>query len=205
MAKTEKLDLYRQHRDQYVARRKPVLVEVPPVPYLALDGQGEPSGEAFTAGLGAMYAAAFTIKMASKFAGRDYKVCHLEGQWWAAGKGKSFLDLPRDQWRWKLLIRVPDFITQAELKQARQTLLEKGKDPLVTHVKLQTIQEGLCVQMLHVGPYAGEPETIEAMAEFAEDSGLTFHGRHHEIYLSDARRVPPERLRTILRHPVRRS
>ena len=204
MAKTDKLDLYKQHRQDYVASKKaPALVDVSPAVYLAIGGQGAPGGETFTARAGGIYSMAFTIKMTRKFAGLgDYKVCHLEGLWWGSGKG-NFVDQPREKWRWKLLIRTPDFITPADLKQARQALEAKGKPPEFNQVKLESIDEGPCVQMLHVGPYSTEGQTIQIMGQFAKENGLSFHGRHHEIYLSDPRRVPPERLRTILRHPVR--
>jgi hypothetical protein len=207
MAKAQKLDLHKEHKDQYVARRKPVLVTIPPVPYLTVDGRGEPGGETFTTKVGAMYAAAFTVKMTRKFAGRDYKVAPLEGLWWGRDESRpdDLFGVPRDQLRWKLLIRVPEFITAGELEQAREKLLAKGKGPEVAEVRLERIEEGLCVQMLHVGPYETEPETIRAMADFAAGEGLSLHARHHEIYLSDPRRVPPERLRTILRTPVRKG
>jgi len=206
MAKTQKLDLYREHKAEYVAPKKPVLVEVGPAPYLTIEGRGEPSGEAFQAKVGAMYQMAFTIKMTRKFASKgDYKVCHLEGLWWAERKGVDFMDVPPQEWRWKLLIRTPDFITAEDLGDATEALRKKKKPPVFEEVELGTIEEGLCVQVLHVGPYDTEPETIAAMHDLAEVNGLTFHGLHHEIYLSDPRRVSPERLRTILRHPVRRQ
>ena len=205
MAKADKLDLYKEHKADYVASKKaPVLVEVPPASHLAITGQGEPGGEAFTAKVGAMYSMAFTIKMTRKFAGLgDYKVCHLEGLWWWTGKG-DFFDQPREKWCWKLLIRTPDFVKSADLNKAKQALEAKAKPPEFNEVKLESIEEGLCVQMLHVGPYSTEPETIQLMRQFAAENGLSFHGLHHEIYLSDPRRVPPERLRTILRNPVRK-
>lgn len=206
MAKTEKLDLYKEHRADYVASKKaPALVDVSPARYLTVTGQGEPGGEEFDAKVGALYSVAFTIKMTRKFAGLgDYKVCQLEGLWWGPGEG-DFFHQPRDQWCWKLLIRVPDFITSADLNEAKQALEAKGKPPEFNEVKLESIKEGPCVQMLHIGPYSAEGETIGIMQEFAGENAVSFHGRHHEIYLSDPRRVPPERLRTILRHPVRKQ
>jgi hypothetical protein len=143
---------------------------------------------------------AFTIKMTRKFAGKqDYAVCKLEGQWFFYGDPAV---IPKDQWRWKLLIRTPDFISDRDLKQAVGTLLKKGKPREVEEVKLEKIDEGQCVQMLHVGPYERENETVALMSKFAESQGLRLTGSHHEIYLSDPRRVPAERLKTILRHPV---
>jgi len=204
MAKTDKLDLYKEHREEYVAKKAPVLVTVGAGQYLTIRGRGEPGGEAFQAKLGALYAAAFTIKMTRKFAGQDYKVCHLEGLWWGQDEAAGFFNQPKAEGCWKLLIRVPDFLTSDDLNDAKDKLLAKGKGPEVNAVELETIEEGRCVQMLHLGPYDAEANTIQAMRRFAAEAGLTFHGRHHEIYLSDPRRVPPERLRTILRMPVRK-
>ena len=202
MATTEKLDLYKKHKGEYVAPKTPTLVEVGPAGYLAIRGRGEPGSPEFEAKMKAMYSMAFTIKMASKFAGRDYKVCHLEGLWWGKRKGGDFMQLPRDQWNWELMIRVPAFITQRHLAEALAALEEKGKGEQADQVKLAQLDEGRCVQVLHVGPYADEPETITAMKAFADERGLKYHGLHHEIYLSDPRRVAPQRLRTILRQPV---
>ena len=204
MAAAEKLDLYKRHKAEYVARKKPVLVEVGPAKYLTIVGTAPPEGTEFQARIQAMYSTAFTIKMTRKFAGKgDYKVCHMEGLWWSGRKTTDFLEVPKSQWKWKLLIRVPDFITDRDLTEAKQALRKKAKPPEFEQVALEQIAEGRCVQMLHVGPYSREHETIAQMHAFAEAEGLRIHGRHHEIYLSDPRRVPPERLRTILRHPVR--
>ena len=180
-------------------------MELKPATYLAISGQGAPGGEKFTASIGALYGVAFTIKMTRKFAGQqDYAVCKLEGQWWSE-PARDLAKLPPDQWLWKLLIRTPDFIKEKDLHQAVAVLLKRGKGEEVKRVRLETLAEGLCVQMLHVGPYEKERETIAVMNAFAEQKQLAFSGKHHEIYLSDPRRVPPERLKTILRQPVRRS
>jgi hypothetical protein len=136
------------------------------------------------------------------YSGEDYAVGKLEAQWWTDG-GLDFANLPRDQWRWNLLIRTPDFIRARDPRQAVAVLLKRGKGEDVKRVRLESLAEGQCVQMLHVGPYERECETIAAMQAFAGKKQLEFSGRHHEIYLSDPRRVPPERLKTILRHPVR--
>lgn len=196
-----KIDLYKLHKNEYVAPKKPVLIRIKPAQYLAISGQGAPVGERFTACIGALYSVAFTIKMTRKFSGKeDYAVCKLEGQWFF---DCDPAEVPRDQWKWKLLIRTPDFIARTERKEAIATLLKKGKPREVEEVALETIDEGQCVQMLHLGPYESEGRTIAAMKELAESRGFQFAGPHHEIYLSDPRRVPPERLRTILRQPVK--
>ena len=205
MAKTDKLDLHKEHKEEYVTPKTPALVEVGTAKYLAIEGKGAPGGDVFQAKVQAMYGTAFTIKMTRKFAGQDYKVSHLEALWWAEGRTWDFAEEPPEKWRWKLLIRVPEFITADDLLEAHRKLLEKGKGAEVEEVRMETIDEGPCVQVLHVGPYCEEAETVEAMRRFAEENDLSFCGLHHEIYLSDPRRVPPERLRTILRYPVRSS
>ena len=197
-----KLDLYQINKADYATPRKPVLLRIAQATYLGIAGRGTPGGEAFQQAIGALYSVAFTIKMASKFAGRDYGVSKLEGLWWV-DSGRSFMTEPKDEWSWRLLIRTPDFIGKREMEAARKQLAEKGKDPLFKEVELTTLNEDQCVQMLHAGPYDREPETIRQMETFAAGQGCRFDGLHHEIYLSDPRRVAPEKLRTILRIPVR--
>jgi hypothetical protein len=199
-----KLDLYKVHKADYAAPKKPALVRLKPTTYLAISGQGAPGGDEFTASIGALYGMAFTIKMTRKFAGQhDYSVCKLEGQWWADGPDSSLAKTPKAQWHWRLMIRTPEFIKEKDLEQAAAVLVKRGKGANVERVQLEILDEGACVQMLHVGPYEKEDETVGLMEAFAEKQQLQFHGRHHEIYLSDPRRVPPERLKTILRHPVK--
>jgi hypothetical protein len=196
MATTMKLDLFKEHKDEYAAPKAPALVEVSPAHYLAIDGRGEPGGEEFQTAIGALYGIAFTIKMTRKMEGLgDYVVCKLEALWWDT-------DRPRSDWSWKMMIRTPDFVGKADLKSAAAKLVEKNKGEGADRVKLEKLEEGRCVQMLHVGPYEREHETIAGMMDFAEENGLKVAGRHHEIYVSDPRRVPPERLKTILRYPV---
>jgi hypothetical protein len=197
-----KLDLYKINKADYAAPHKPVLLRIGKANYLGIAGRGAPGGEAFEQAIEALYSVAFTVKMASKFAGRDYGVSKLEGLWWV-DSGGSFIAAPKDKWSWRLLIRTPDFIGGRELEAARKKVGGKGKAPRCKEVELTGLNEDLCVQMLHTGPYDGEPETIREMEAFAGAHGYGFDGLHHEIYLSDPRRVPPEKLRTILRIPVR--
>lgn len=203
MPAAKKLDLYKLHAAEYVTPLTARLVETRPAKYLAIAGSGDPNGPAFGEKVGALYAVAFTVKMARKKAGRDYKVAGLEGLWWGVGRAKWMIAQARAQWRWKLLIRVPDFTAAKEVAAAAKALLVKGKGKAVARVKLETLREGRCVQMLHLGPYMDEGSTMDAMLACAKANGLRFTGRHHEIYLSDPRRVRPAKLRTILRHPVR--
>ncbi len=199
----DKLDLYKLFKSEYVTPKKPVLITVAPAKYLVVDGTGAPGSEMFDQRMGALFGAAYTIKFAWKKAGKqDYKVCGLEGLWWTGEEG-SLAPASAESWRWKMMIRIPEFITVAELEAAFVAQEKKGKDASCRVVTIETIDEGTCVQMLHVGPYATEAETIKQMSEFAFANKLSFTGAHHEIYLSDPRRVPPERLRTLLRHPVK--
>jgi hypothetical protein len=197
-----KIDLYKQHKAEYAASRKPALVNIRKGCYLAIEGQGAPGTDTFTASIGALYGVAFTVKMTRKFSGRqDYTVCKLEAQWWSDGE-RDFAASPKQAWRWRLLIRTPDFITQKDVETAVAVLRKRGKGEGAARVRLESLSEGNCVQMLHIGPYEREQETIESMRAFVASKALSFQGRHHEIYLSDPRRVAPERLKTILRTPV---
>jgi len=205
MPKSEKVDLFKLHKDEYAATKKPALVDIKKAEYLSVEGQGAPGGPVFSAKIQALYSIAYTVMMTRKFGGKqDYGVCKLECVWLMEGK-ESFDKTPPERWRWRLMIRTPEFVKPAEIAKAAAVLLEKGKPADVKDVKLEPFPEGLCVQMLHVGPYDKEPETVRAMQAFAEGKGLAFHGLHHEIYISDPRRIPPERLKTILRHPVKRG
>jgi hypothetical protein len=202
MPASQKLDLYARHKDEYVAPDDPVFVTIKPARYLAIQGRGEPGGETFQAAVGALYNVAFTVKMARKSGGRDYTVSKLEALWWGKGKGGNFLLEPKSSWNWQLLIRVPDWIQSREVTHSAEGLVKKGKARDVLNVELIVLSEGRAVQMLHVGPYDEETATIRRLAEFAAAHRLAFHGKHHEIYLSDPRRIPPAKLRTILRYPV---
>jgi len=197
-----KLDLYREYKTEYVAPGQTEVINVGPAQYLAIEGKGAPGSEAFQNAIGALYNVAYTLKMKLK-AKHDYTVCKLEGQWWS--DQKNFADAPQETWQWRLLIRTPDFVTNKELAKVIETLIAKGKPPEVAHVKLMKINEGCCLQALHTGSYSSEPVTIAAMLKRAAEEGYSLAGLHHEIYLSDPRRVPPEKLRTILRLPVTRN
>lgn len=201
MAVPQKVDLFREHRDEYVMATTPTEVRVGPGRYLTVSGTGGPQGAEFQGKLGALYGCAYTIKFTQKRTrGRDFKVGVLEGLWWFGKSGAFAAGKAARDWRWKLLIRVPEFVTPRDLHAALETIKEKRGT--AEKVALETIREGRSVQMLHVGAYRDEPRTVAAMDELVRAKGLHYRGAHHEIYLSDPRRVPPERLRTILRHPV---
>jgi hypothetical protein len=190
---SQKLDLYKEHAAEYVAGKLPQLVQTQRAQYLTIEGAGDPAAKEFQDDVGALYAIAFTIKMAKKYAGHEYHMSRLEGLW----------SPPDEQGRfeWKLMIRTPEFIDQDDLRNAI-TVCQGRRHPKAEKVKLELLDEGTCVQALHVGPYTAEPETIRLMKETVAQEGYRVAGRHHEIYLSDPRRVRPERLRTIIRYPV---
>ena len=198
----EKIDLFREHRAEYSLEREPHLVTVGSGKYLTVTGSGTPADPEFQRKLGALYGCAYTIKFQGKARGHDFKVGALEGLWWTTERGAIAFVAPDASWRWKLLIRVPTFVTAAAVRAALVELKAKGRPTAA--VKLETLREGRSVQALHVGAYGDEPATLAKMDAFARAHRLRFRGRHHEIYLSDPRRVPARRLRTILRHPVAR-
>ncbi len=203
MTLKEKLDLFKLNKAQYKAGPKPGFTQVEAANYLSIEGRGEPGGEQFQDKTAGLYAMAYTIKMTRKAQGlQDYVICKLEGLWTHDEDPMGFADRPKAEWRWNLIIRTPDFVTRQELTQAADVLISKGKTASVKEVELVSLAEGKCVQMLHIGPYDQEGETVEAMASFARDNGFCMAPRHHEIYLSDPRRVEPDKLKTILRYPV---
>ena len=205
MAKaTDKIDLFKEHKAEYKATSKLAFVETTIAQYLMIDGHGAPGGVVFEECIGALYSMAFTIKMTRKFAGQgDYTVCKLEGLWFTEDGGDDFAAIPQDKWQWTLMIRTPDCVKQADLDKAVEALLKKGKAEKVKDVRLEILKEGKCVQILHVGPYDKVGEAIEKMQAFTKENSLSFTGKHHEIYLSDPRRVAAERLKTTVRRSVR--
>lgn len=200
----DKIDLFKEYKAEYKATAEPAFVKTGPAQYLMIDGQGAPGGTVFEECIGALYSMAFTIKMTRKFAGLgDYTVCKLEGLWYTKDGSDDFANIPKDKWLWTLMIRTPECVKKPDMDKAVKVLLDKGKTEAVKDVRLESLKEGRCVQVLHVGPYDKVAEAVEKMQNFAEENGLFFTGKHHEIYLSDPRRVAPEKLKTIVRRPVR--
>ena len=199
----DKLDLRKELKRYYTAKRKPDMVDVPPGRFLTYTGRGAPDGEAYQAAMTALYGLSYALKFRSKAEGRDFTVMALEGLWWWDDPTVFDLDEapPRDEWNWKSMIRQPDFITQEIVDEVRPEVREK-RGPAVDSVALETFHEGLSAQILHVGPYSEEGPTGRALHAFIEESGYRMRGRHHEIYLGDPRRSKPENLKTILRQPV---
>ncbi|MDO8383809.1 MAG: GyrI-like domain-containing protein [Microbacterium sp.] len=183
------------------------IVTVPPVRYLAIDGAGDPNtSQTYADALATLYPVAYALKFLSKRElDRDYVVMPLEALWWADDMAAFTAARDKRRWRWTAMIMVPEGIDDAHVDLAMQTVRAKGIAPALTALRVDVLDEGLCVQTLHIGPYDAEGPLLEAMhAEFIPEQGLRMTGRHHEIYLSDPRRAAPEKLRTILRQPVER-
>lgn len=207
-------DYKKEYKEYYLPPKKPGVVEVPEMAFLAVRGHGDPNeeGGAYKDALEMLYGVAYTIKMSKKGDHRiegyfDFVVPPLEGFWWQ--DGVLGVDYARkEDFNWISAIRVPDFVTRSEFEWAVEEATDKKKRDF-SQVELLTIEEGLCVQCLHVGPYDDEPATVEAMRAFAEESGyaedFSDERLHHEIYLNDARRTAPEKLKTVIRHPVCRA
>ena len=202
MATPQKIDFFKQLKTDYKQAKKPIFIDTTPGQYLAVDGAGAPGGDCFAEAICALYSMAFTIKMTRKAVGLgDYVVCKLEAVYDC--EDYNFTQTPPDQWRWTMMIRTPDCVNDKDLQQAVEALTTKGKALGFEKVRLIKLDEGKAVQLLHVGPYQEEGRSYDIMQEFVEVNNLLVAGKSHDIYISDARRVAPENLKTILRLPVK--
>lgn len=200
----EKVDL-RRTVDGY--RAKPgvfELIDLPPRCYLMVDGHGDPNTSAdFTTAVEVLYQVAYALKFASKADGRDYVVPPLEGLWWSDDMATFTSERDKSRWSWTLLNLVPDWLDDAAFDTALDRVRDRRAPERLGDLRLETLDEGRCVQVLHVGAYDDEAEVLARMHdEVIPSEGMRMTGRHHEIYLSDQRRVAPEKRRTILRQPV---
>ncbi|WP_431246341.1 GyrI-like domain-containing protein [Leifsonia xyli] len=201
-----KVDL-KKELPAYSARRGRFdVITVPPLRYLAVDGHGDPNTDAYRDALQTLYPVAYALKFFSKRTlDRDYTVMPLEALWWADDMAAFTTARDKSQWDWRALILVPDWLTDEHVAEARAAVAAKGGVLLLDSLRVETLEEGLSVQTLHLGSYDDEAPVLEELhEEFIPANGLRMTGRHHEIYLSDARRTAPEKLRTILRQPVER-
>ena len=210
------LDLKKEFKSLYQPSAKKVeIVQVPPLQFAMIDGAIEKGSEPgksplFAEATQAMYSMAYTLKFMfkkRKTNAIDYPVMPLEGLWWVED---GFFDITvKDNWFYTLMILQPDVVTPEIFEEAREQVHRKrGDSAPLARVRLGTFEEGLCVQVMHVGPYAAEPGTVERMRAFAQENGyrdyVEFGGKHHEIYLGDPRKSDPAKLKTVLRHPIRR-
>ena len=180
------------------------MIEMPPLQYLMIDGFGDPNtAQEYADALASLYPVAYALKFLSKKRlGRDYTVPPLEALWWADDMAAFTSARDKSQWHWTIMNLVPGWLAKEHVSDAVATAAGKGA-PLVDRLRLETLEEGLCAQTLHIGSYDEEgPVLAELHERFLPENGLRLRGRHHEIYLSDPRRTAPERLKTILRQPV---
>ena len=207
-------DFKKEYKEFYLPKNRPEIVTVPPASYIAVRGQGDPNEEsgAYQRAIQVLYAVAYTLKMSYKTDYRiegfyDYVVPPLEGFWWQEGiLGVDYSD--KAAFHWISVIRLPDFVTEKDLRWAAETA-EKKKKLDCSSAEFLTVEEGLCVQILHQGPYDDEPATVALMDRYLAEQGyvndLNDSRLHHEIYLSDARKVEPAKWKTVIRHPIRKA
>lgn len=207
-------DFKKEYKEFYMPKDKPAIVTVPKMNYIAVRGHGDPNDEAgeYKAAIGLLYAIAFTIKMSKKGDHRiegyyDYVVPPLEGFWWMDGiAGVDYAH--KEAFNWISVIRLPDFVTEEDFRWAVKEATGKKKQDF-SKVEFFTYDEGLCAQCMHIGSYDDEPATVDKMHRYMEEQGyvldITDKRLHHEIYLSDARKVASEKLKTVIRHPIRRK
>lgn len=207
-------DYKKEYKEFYMPKNKPSIVTVPPMHYIAVRGQGDPNAEggAYKQAIELLYGIAYTIKMSKKGSRQiegyfDYVVPPLEGFWWQDGVcGVDYAH--KEAFQWISVIRLPDFVTKADFDWAIQEAARKKKTDF-SKAEWLAYDEGLCVQCMHIGAYDNEPATVALMHAYMEQQGyvldITGKRLHHEIYLSDARKVAPEKLKTVIRHPIRKQ
>ena len=207
-------DFKKEYKEFYLPKNEPGIVTVPRMNYIAVRGQGDPNREdgEYKQSIGLLYGIAFTIKMSKKGDHRidgyfDYVVPPLEGFWWQ--DGITEIDYAhKEDFKWISVIRLPDFVTRDEFAWAVEEATRKKKTDF-SKAEFLTYDEGMCVQCMHIGPYDAEPVTVSKMHGYMEQQGyvldISDQRMHHEIYLSDARKVTPENLKTVIRHPIRKG
>jgi len=207
-------DFKKEYKEFYMPKDKPQIVTVPKMNYIAVRGKGNPNEEdgAYKKAIGILYAVAYTLKMSYKTDYKidgffDYVVPPLEGFWWQDNvKGIDYGN--KDAFNWISVIRLPDFVTENDFAWAVETASGKKKIDC-SSVEFLTVEEGLCVQIMHLGSYDNEPETVSLLDNYLKENGyvndITDKRLHHEIYLSDPRKVDPEKMKTVIRHPIRKA
>ncbi|UCG04107.1 MAG: GyrI-like domain-containing protein [Candidatus Heimdallarchaeota archaeon] len=203
----KKIDFKKELKEYYsnVSPKEFSIVDVPPLNFLMIDGQGYPgTSQEYQDAMQTLYPLSYTLKFMMKKKGKDYVVMPIEGLWWAENMNvftEAFME-KKDEWLWTSMIMQPDFITQELVDQAIKDVRKKKDPPAISKLRFENYHEGLSVQILYFGSYSDEGPTISRMHQYAEDQGYRLRGKHHEIYLSDPRRTKPEKLKTIIRQPI---
>ena len=202
----EKLDLRKKWKNLYQLRVGEMkIVDVPALSYLMVDGEGDPNtSQAFQEAVEALYSLSYTLKFSLKKSPNpvDYGVMPLEGLWWADDP-RVFHQADKSAWKWTAMILQPEFIARSHMDAAFDQVRKKKNPAALDRVRLETLEEGSAVQTLYIGPFGGEGPTIQKMHDLIHEAGKNLHGKHHEIYLSDPRRTAPDKLKTIIRQPMR--
>ncbi|WP_353510747.1 GyrI-like domain-containing protein [Intrasporangium sp.] len=200
----EKIDLKRELREYYAPKRNPTVVDVPELAFLMVDGHGDPNTSAeYRDAVSAIFSVSYAARFALKRAGViDYGVMPLEGLWWVPDMA-TFSTADKSEWDWTMMILQPSEVTEAVLAEAKVSAAAKRSLPALDRLRLERFAEGAAAQVLHVGPYSAEGPTITALHDFIGEQGRELAGKHHEIYLGDPARSAPERLKTIIRQPMR--
>lgn len=203
----EKLNLEKADSNYYKVGKEPELRDLDPYYYLSVSGRCSPSDAQFNTAIEQLYAVAYNLKFICKAEDMDFVVPKMEGFWWIDGGLEAqhkFTQTPEKDWNWKIVIRMPDFVEGDHFYRALEKLKQKSPD-LITkdEVKYELINEGKCVQILHLGSYHEEEPAIQKILDYVQSNGLTICDHHHEIYLSDPRKTPEHKLRTILRYAVK--
>ena len=206
------IDYKKTQKDLYQPKTEPSIIDVPEMVFIMIDGQGNPNtSESYKAAIEILYGLSYSIKMSKKGDNMpegyfEYTVPPLEGLWWLAdGNDDDFSD--KEKYCWTSMIRQPEFVTNAVFETAKMILAKKKQGLDLSRARLELFTEGLCAQVMHIGPYDDEPATIALLQKFIADSGyqvdISETRRHHEIYLGDPRKIAPEKRRTVLRYPIK--
>ncbi|MEI7987630.1 MAG: GyrI-like domain-containing protein [Chloroflexota bacterium] len=201
---SEKIDLKKTLKIFYQpTTQTPSIVEVPPFNFLMIDGFGDPNtSELYQGAVTTLFQFSYTLKFTvKKDQGINYSVMPLEGLWWMTG---VFDAENKDSWQWTAMIAQPEFISNELVENARRQVKIKKAPPLIDQVRFENFHEGLSVQIMHIGPFSDEKTNIERIHSYALNNGYELAGKHHEIYLSDLSRISPEKMKTILRQPIRK-
>jgi hypothetical protein len=208
MVMQDKHEWRKKEKALYLPKNKPEVIDIPEFKFITIEGEGSPSDSVFTDYIGALYSLAYTIKMMPKKIDRqpkgyfDFTVYPLEGVWDINDKAKANFKgrINKEDLVYKLMIRQPDFVSENFYSEMLEVAKEKKKNPLLEQINFERLSEGRCVQMLHLGPFEDEPASFEIMEDFAKSEGVVRLSKmHREIYLSDPRKVAPEKLKTVLR------
>lgn len=205
-----KLDLTKTDKTYYKAKTTPEILHIEKTNYISITGKGDPSGKEFSEKIQALYGTAYILKFMLKAVNNDFVVPKLEALWdfdtekyAAISMDEAPLKIPRSEWNYRIMIRMPDFVTKKQTEEVINTAINKKQIELAKSIEFYEMAEGKVIQILHIGPFEDEPQTLKKIQEFSIENNLQQNGLHHEIYLSDFRKTAPEKLKTLLREPVK--